>query len=215
MGEDRLLLSPPPLSPSSSEKFGHLCTILRLPLMVAGTAPPIAAMSSVAKMNPTSTEHDYRFPRRPTARDSNQSIRASDNGESNMRLSLRELGSGFDGAYASASNALLGPAQLPLTRCDHDGGDAIRTKSPQNESVVSQLFKMVTQHKQQMPNQRRMENMTWRLMSLQMRQQALETRRQKYDPLTVFFPSFFHLCDEVVRTIASPITPSPSSPCHT
>lgn len=182
-GEDRLTLSPPatlyysPLKPSTS-------SLPVLHPMAARTAQPVAAMSPVSKMNPTSTEHDFRFPRRPTGRDNPQLIRASDNGESSVHMSLRELGTGLDGAYASASDALLGPAQFPLGGHDDDGhDDGVSSFSQQDEPFASQLFKMLAQHKHQMPNQRRMENMTWRLLSVQMRQQQLEARRQKYDIL--------------------------------
>lgn len=147
----------------------------------------MAAVSPVSKMNPTSTEHDFRFPRRPTGHDNQQRIRKSDNGAGNdinvdgdVRSSLRELNAGIHGAYESAGSALLGPAQFPL----FDNGDGVSNgtlgKTNQDEPLASQLWKAFVQCKQHMPHQRRMENMTWRLMSLQMRQQSQERQKQKY-----------------------------------
>lgn len=191
--------------------------------MVAATAQPIAAMSQVSKMNPTSTEHDFRFPRRPTGRDNLQTMRAPDNGEHGARLSLLELTTGLNGAYASAGNALLGPAQFPVYSHGDDGSDGPSSRSQQqDESIATQLFKILAQYKQQTPNQRRMENMTWRLMSLQMRQQSLEAKRQKYDSLAIFL-SFLPFLP-ILLPAASSITlllvpgstvPPPSASCYT
>jgi GATA-binding protein len=147
----------------------------------------MAAMSPVSKMNPTSTEHDFRFPRRPTGRDSQQRIRKPDNlgrkdsiGDGDFRSSLRELNAGIHGAYVSAGSALLGPAQFPLFDSSDDASNGTLGKANQDEPLASQLWKAFVQCKQHMPHQRRMENMTWRLMSLQMRQHSQEKQKQKY-----------------------------------
>lgn len=146
----------------------------------------MAAMSPVSKMNPTSTEHDFRFPRRPTGRDSQQRIRKPDNlgrkdsiGDGDFRSSLRELNAGIHGAYVSAGSALLGPAQFPLFDNSDDASNGTLGKANQDEPLASQLWKAFVQCKQHMPHQRRMENMTWRLMSLQMRQHSQEKQKQK------------------------------------
>lgn len=160
--------------------------------MVARTTKPVAIASPVSKMYPTSTEHDFRFPRRPAGRDNSQStnMRASDNGgneknaENRLLSSLHELNAGLHGTYASASSVLLGPAEFPLFN-GSDGNDGISDGTlgvtKQGEPLASQLWKLYAQCKQHMPNQRRMENMTWRLMSLQMRQQKQEAERPMYD----------------------------------
>ena len=166
----------------------------------------MATVRPVLNMDTTSTEHDFRFPRRPTGRDYQHMFRMTgdsdheNENESGIRLSMRELNAGLNGAYASASRALVGPAQFPLTghgndnNDDNDGYDGFPRGLQQNEPAASQLFKMLGQYKQQIPNQRRMENLAWRLMGLEMRWREGEAQSQKYDSLTIQCPSFPIAC---------------------
>ncbi|KAI9163414.1 Nitrogen regulatory protein areA [Paramyrothecium foliicola] len=143
--------------------------------MAATTATPMA----FAGMDPTSTEHDYRFPRRPDHRARN-GIGPGDR----MRATLREIRADLDRTYTAANNELLGTALFPSLRTAADDTDAKRTpgQMQHDDPLATQIWKLFSQTKQQLPNQQRMENFTWRMMTLSMRKQKREEQNRHLRP---------------------------------
>jgi GATA-binding protein len=144
--------------------------------MAAGTAMPMALAGSASAMNPTSTEHDYRFPRRPDHHQRNGVVRK---GPETIRATLREIRADVDKTYAVANSSLLGDALFPDLR---NAGAASSKQSldqaQRDDPIAMQIWKLFSQTKQQLPNQQRMENMTWRMMTLSMRKQKREMQNR-------------------------------------
>lgn len=83
-----------------------------------------------------------------------------------------------------ATNGLLGPAIFPSLENGIADSDQSIGKMQQDDPLATQIWKFFAKTKQQLPNQHRMENLTWRMMSLNMRkekqkQQEIEERKKK------------------------------------
>jgi GATA-binding protein len=129
-------------------------------------------------MNPTSTEHDYRFPRRPTGQSHGAPHRSRGNDE--IRSSPRELNADDGATIATTTSKLLGPALFDMLRnANADNGQNQSTEQmQQDDPLATQVWKFFARTKQQLPNQDRMENLTWRMMAVSMRkhQQQMQNR---------------------------------------
>lgn len=115
-------------------------------------------------MNLTTVQHDYRFPRRPDGR------QLGDHDRRTLDVSMLEMGADLDKTAAAARHGLLNtPLFAPVA---HDSGAAKSPDQLQREDpLATQVWKFFTRTKQQLPHQERMENMTWRMMALEMRKQ--------------------------------------------
>ncbi len=150
-------------------------------------------------MNPTSTEHDFRFPRRPFENavvgkpDRHAAVPSSSTSSSrtglgggggggglaDLRASLQEFKLDFSVAYGRAQEKLAATEVFASLR----DGAASFTRTPdemqRDDPLATQVWKFFSKTKQSLPNQERMENMTWRMMhmSLRRRQQAEDRLR--------------------------------------
>jgi GATA-binding protein len=141
-------------------------------------------------MNPTSTEHDYRFPRRPLEtleesvdvdssgfkpeRDGTTTSISGDSGAGDLSASLQEFRWDLDSTYHSAQNSLFKTDSFPTF---HDGMAGMpMSDSPEElqrqDPLATQVWRFFSKTKQMLPNQERMENLTWRMMHLNMRKRA-------------------------------------------
>ncbi|KAH8205266.1 hypothetical protein TruAng_000513 [Truncatella angustata] len=158
--------------------------------MAAVEVMPFTTASPSTAMNPTSTEHDYRFPRRPFEESSpghsqNQSQNqntadrpATGNGTSDNTspgdLRLQELNLDLVNSGGSAHHDLFNPSIFsPL-----DDGNAPKPESleqmQQNDPLATQIWRFFSKTKQNLPSQERMENLTWRMMHMRLRKQQQE-----------------------------------------
>lgn len=143
--------------------------------MAATTVTPMATASPAFTMDPTSTEHDWRFPRRPAGSENPHMMRADDD----IRASLRELNGDLDGAYDdAASSKLLGPALFPLLQDANADSNESLDQMQQDDPLATQVWKFFARTKQQLPNQHRMENLTWRMMALGMRRHKQQMQKK-------------------------------------
>ncbi|KAK7426833.1 Sodium- and chloride-dependent GABA transporter 1 [Neonectria magnoliae] len=145
-------------------------------------ATPITISSPVDDaMNPTITEHDFRFPRRPdawlaantnghmhpvhqrTARAGAPSARARD--------IFNDLSVDTSKTCSAANESLLGSPLFPSLMDDTSHADHSVDRMQQDDPLATQVWKFFTKTKLQLPNQHRMENLTWRMMALSMRKQ--------------------------------------------
>ncbi|KAG6027181.1 hypothetical protein E4U19_002152 [Claviceps sp. Clav32 group G5] len=124
-------------------------------------------------MDPTMTEHDFRFPRRPGSRspahgyrhghDFHGDIHVHGDPPSHSHLSQAR-------AMAMPDGSLLGNALFP---CLENAAAAEPAKSidqlRRDDPLATQVWKFFNRAKQQLPNQERLENLTWRMMALNMR----------------------------------------------
>ncbi|KAG5974186.1 hypothetical protein E4U55_000074 [Claviceps digitariae] len=116
------------------------------------------------------TEHDFRFPRRPglyAHGDAGARI-----GHPALDVASSNLSSTRAIAVAIAKDNLLGNALFPSLE---NAAAAEPTESidqlRHDDPLATQMWKFFIRTKQQLPNQERLENLTWRMMALSMRKQ--------------------------------------------
>lgn len=157
------------------------------------TATPTATASPAFTMDPTSTEHDYRFPRRPTGRDNPHRLRGTDEIRSSLRELNAELGKSHDDSTAGMNRSkLLGPALFPLLQNANAGSDQSIEQMQQDDPLATQVWRFFARTKQLLPNQDRMENLTWRMMAVGM--QKHKQQMQKRYGHSIFFSSYALSC---------------------
>lgn len=147
------------------------------------------ASNGEAQSNPTPstttsvTEHDFRFPRRP-ADSHNQPQEGSTSASATARpgtgTSTKDSGaSTLDkldlSAGHSARKELLRESFFPTWKDDTageelDSPDEMQKKDP----LATQIWRLYSKTKKQLPNQERMENLTWRMMAMSLRKRRQE-----------------------------------------
>ncbi|KAL7916400.1 hypothetical protein GGI35DRAFT_37295 [Trichoderma velutinum] len=144
----------------------------------------MAVVSPIA-MHPTVTEHDYRFPRRPDPHRSTDRIFARmDSQDGHVALTNGNAAAApMSGQAASSSknnilNAALfdGFQKVEAGLSDRDS-DFVKMQS--EDPLAAQIWKFFTKTKQQLPNQQRMENLTWRMMALNLRRRQQQQQQQQ------------------------------------
>lgn len=131
-----------------------------------------SAQSNPATSSATSiTEHDYRFPRRPD--DLQGSAGPSRSGTEDSSASAHDK---LD--YSGNNNAhkeMLRESIFPSWKDDAadkelDSPDEMQRKDP----LATQIWRLYSKTKKQLPNQERMENLTWRMMAVSLRKRKQE-----------------------------------------
>ncbi len=158
--------------------------------MAARIATAFTTSSILASMNPTSTEHDFRFPRRPFAddvgairpdRDAAVAASSPGTGFVDLRASLDELRLDLDTTYIAAQDKLLTAPAFPglghYSACLDQSPEELQRQDP----LATQIWRFFSKTKQSLPNQERMENLTWRMMHVNMlrRQQQHEQQHER------------------------------------
>jgi GATA-binding protein len=141
-------------------------------------------------MNPTTTEHDFRFPRRPTARDKQQQHPSRGRHYPTPGMPSRHATANPPSAMENDATGsdVLGPALFPLLNDAALGSDKTTAQMQQDDPLATQIWKFYSRTKQQLPHQERMENVTWRMMAVQLRKQKQQEEMQKkYDAALDFF----------------------------
>ncbi|KAI0400065.1 hypothetical protein F4802DRAFT_511579 [Xylaria palmicola] len=125
--------------------------------------------------NPTITEHDFRFPRRPF--ESTAGAGGSENERSPGDLRMRELNLDMTApAAAAARHGVLGTPLFPhLEGAMSDANETV-TELQARDPLAMQVWKFFSKTKQSLPRQERMENITWRMMH-----SKLQKWRQQHD----------------------------------
>ncbi|KAI1098629.1 hypothetical protein F4804DRAFT_118983 [Jackrogersella minutella] len=145
--------------------------------MAASTASPIATSSPSTAMNPTTTEHDFRFPRRPF--ESTQLGKKSDADENSPGdLRIHELNLDFTKPDNSVLFEFLQTPIFPSLQNDLSGNDQSLAQMQESDPLAAQVWRFFCSTKRTLPSQERMENLTWRMMhlNLQRRKQAEDAR---------------------------------------
>lgn len=138
-----------------------------------------ASPSTTSYPNSTfaSTVHDYRFPRRPA------------DPAPGAAVAVASL-SGFHPVRApapvkldppgdhGARKQLLRDSIFPTWR-DDAAGDALESpdEMQKKDPLATQIWRLYTKTKTQLPNQERMENLTWRMMAMSLRKRKEEQAR--------------------------------------
>ena len=127
----------------------------------------------------TTTEHDFRFPRRPADQRQRQQPQGTSSSSQSQhvfpgtsRVPKDKLDfSGLD----SVSKELLRESFFPTWKDDAssaelDSPDEMQKKDP----LATQIWRLYSKTKKQLPNQERMENLTWRMMAMNLRKRKQE-----------------------------------------
>ena len=133
-------------------------------MAAVGTVTPSVTASPAFTMAPTPTEHDWRFPRRPGREDPQR---------------FKETLQAIDATDNAASSKLLGPALFPLLQNANGGNNETAEEMQQNDPLATQMWKFFAKTKQNIPNQDRMENLTWRMMGVGMRKRKEQMQQKK------------------------------------
>lgn len=203
----------PPLSGKEEKDQLNKHRQRRLDLVACDMAA-ISTSSPLTTLNPTSTEHDYRFPRRPEA-DCGTGAMNCDQSEDAAAISSSNAAptaaapstspsmtrvDGTASTNANSSNAKLGmrnslkELRFDLSRTIDDAqgklsntqafsgfrdGIAGMSDSPddlaKDDPLATQIWRYFAKTKQNLPNQERMENLTWRMMHVNLRNQQQKT----------------------------------------
>lgn len=144
--------------------------------------------SGEAQSNPTPstatsiTEHDFRFPRRPTVPklgDFRKPPTPQIGRTNNTKTQITGAGNEQDkldfSAGSSARKELLRESFFPAWKDDSardelESPDEMQKKDP----LATQIWRLYSKTKQQLPNQERMENLTWRMMAMSLRKRKQE-----------------------------------------
>ena len=150
------------------------------------------------------TEHDFRFPRRPAEQKpgelfsaishaagpqdwgstSRTKTKSNSNSTANLHAKARAEAAGASAsdldkldfsAANSARKELLRESFFPTWKDDAaseelDSPDEMQKKDP----LATQIWRLYSKTKKQLPNQERMENLTWRMMAMSLRKRKQE-----------------------------------------
>ncbi|KFY19679.1 hypothetical protein V493_07866, partial [Pseudogymnoascus sp. VKM F-4281 (FW-2241)] len=166
----------------------------------SGAAHPSAATTTTAASNAHATaQHDYRFPRRPNGAHQLQQIpphqqyrdtyddsydevepRGADVGVDDSSSNSRRLDFGAAPAVAppagTARKEMLRETIFPTWKdgasgaAELDSPDEMQRRDP----LATQIWRLYSKTKKQLPNQERMENLTWRMMAMSLRKRRQE-----------------------------------------
>ncbi|KAF7541049.1 hypothetical protein G7Z17_g12058 [Cylindrodendrum hubeiense] len=157
-----------------------------MPSTTVATPINISSPLDMAAMNPTITEHDFRFPRRPDAwlagnpNGHMHSVqRTAHAGAPGARDIFNDFNADTSKTYSAANDNLLGSPLFPSLQDDDAHAEQSIDKMQQDDPLATQVWKFFTKTKLQLPNQHRMENLTWRMMALNMRKQKQQKQLQE------------------------------------
>lgn len=151
------------------------------------------------QFNPTSSsstsiaEHDFRFPRRPENSDLGQGSSSTDspldgnNFASPTESSANALNKLDLSAGSSARKDLLRENFFSTWKDDSAGDDFDSPEEMQKKDpLATQIWRLYSKTKKQLPNQERMENLTWRMMAMSLRKRKQEEDAARYVILAHF-----------------------------
>ena len=142
--------------------------------MATNTSPRTATWAPFSSMNPTTTQHDFRFPRRPDqfiadryGPDLNNAAAASpahSKASSDLRSSLQELKLDISSTYDNAQDKLLQFEDFLSAKPPMDSTLSDFKQMQREDPLALQVWKFYARTRQLLPDQQRMENLTWRMM---------------------------------------------------
>ncbi|KAL8668689.1 MAG: hypothetical protein Q9168_006694 [Polycauliona sp. 1 TL-2023] len=184
---------------------------------------PQTSQTSTAQQPPTSSSH---APANPSTTNSPTSLTPSTD---HLHTSPVKLALSLENSQTQRN--VLGNAVFPDWRDDATSADLIHPDEMQKKDPLgTQIWKLYSRTKTQLPNQERMENLTWRMMAMNLKRKEQERLRklqqptslpsgiarlrQSQDPSNDADPDSMNLDDFIVpNSTASPARlPSPSPP---
>lgn len=105
------------------------------------------------------------------------SAQAQGNSSGSGSGSTRPARASFHKDMSLRDDDLLSSALFPALRSSESGGPSAVDQLQQQDPLAAQVWKFFAKTKQQLPNQQRMENLTWRMMALSMRKRSLDDQK--------------------------------------
>ncbi|KAF7898567.1 hypothetical protein EAF00_005013 [Botryotinia globosa] len=141
-------------------------------------------ISNTTSSESIGTQHDYRFPRRPENQSTqptsaNQSTNTYDNVNDQTKSSGASAKAQEDKldhpASSRARDDLLGESFFPTWKDGSAGEELDNTDEMQKKDpLATQIWKLYSKTKKTLPNQERLENLTWRMMAMNLRKRKQE-----------------------------------------
>lgn len=138
------------------------------------TGESVPSNASLTNLSSIAT-HDWRFPRRPD----HDMLKRGANGPSSQHVlghltgSHAGHGSSKEPQQSHLSASIFPACNNGAAAEDLDDIDAMQEKDP----LATQIWKLYAKTKKSLPNQERMENMTWRMMSITLSKKREEAER--------------------------------------
>lgn len=160
------------------------------------------------------TEHDYRFPRRPVHHQQHDNFLHeftphNTNNSNTNNTSTSTLDNLDPSGGNSARKDLLRESFFPTWKDDAageelDSPDEMQRKDP----LATQIWRLYSKTKKQLPNQERMENLTWRMMAMSLRKRKQQEEAARYAANDSTMPDNLLISKTRLAKQASTSTPS-------
>lgn len=153
---------------------------------VHGGLDPVNNTGGEAQTNPTAssstsiTEHDYRFPRRPGY---------PQPGEDRTSIAGPHHNENFPHAQDKLDPSARTSARKELLRAsffrpwsDDAAGEELESpdEMQKKDPLGTQIWRLYSKTKKQLPNQERMENLSWRMMAMNLRTRKQQEEASRY-----------------------------------
>lgn len=126
------------------------------------------------------TEHDFRFPRRPAQTQQQQVQGSFFSAESQFAFGGASQDPkdklDFTGVEGAARKDLLRETFFPTLRDDTAGAEELDSpdEMQKKDPLATQIWRLYSKTMKHLPNQERMENLTWRMMAMNLRKRRQE-----------------------------------------
>ncbi|KAH7037559.1 uncharacterized protein B0I36DRAFT_67794 [Microdochium trichocladiopsis] len=150
---------------------------------------PFAMEGSPYTMHTTTAEHDFRFPRRPLGHNNPAQppqARKPAGFEAGGMMGGADLG--LSDPVDTATHSILQTSMFPAMQNGLGGQEQSFEDMRQNDPLATQIWKFFSRTKQNLPHQGRMENLTWRMMHVDLRKQQEEAKARKAQANTLSVP---------------------------
>lgn len=180
------------------------------------TMNPSGATQSkpTSSMSTSITEHDYRFPRRPVHQQHRDNFPQEFTPYNTNNSTINNTGTSTlvnldHSGGNSARKDLLRESFFPTWKDDaageeFDSPDEMQRKDP----LATQIWRLYSKTKKQLPNQERMENLTWRMMAMSLRKRKQQEEAARYAENDSTMPDNLLISNTRLAKQASTSTPS-------
>ncbi|KAI0452069.1 hypothetical protein F5B21DRAFT_356832 [Xylaria acuta] len=179
-------------------------------MATGATSPSMIAGFSMAK-NPTITEHDFRFPRRPFEAAAGADEMENEGSPGDLRI--RELNLDTAAAYNAARYDVLRAPLFPHLEGGMSGSNEALSELQARDPLAMTVWKFFSKTKQSLPRQERMENFTWRMQHVNL--QKLRNQQGRHDELIPVHGESCHPPFSTASTATKAMVDSTLSTRHT
>jgi GATA-binding protein len=148
---------------------------------VSGNLEAQLSTKQSSSSSTTTAEHDFRFPRRPADQQQRQQPQGTSSSSQSQQLFRGPSKAPKDKLDFSGVDSVVGKDLLrksfffkewenDAAGAELDNPDEMQKKDP----LATQIWRLYSKTRKQLPNQERMENLTWRMMAMNLRKRKQE-----------------------------------------